>query len=172
MPDSTASIVEALLFVSSEPLDAPILASVIGVRIDEIEAALVFLREHYAACGHGIRVETSLAGARLVTAPETGPAVAALLGSNRTPRLSAAALDVLAIVAYKQPVTRVDIESIRGVGSDHVLTVLITHCLIEEVGRADTIGRPLLYGTTSRFLQSAGLTSLADLPPLADPRSS
>jgi segregation and condensation protein B len=172
MPESTACLVEALLFASSEPVDTATLARVVGVRVEEIEETLVLLSEHYKAGGHGIRVETSAAGARLVTAPETGPAVAALLGSNRTPRLSAAALDVLAIVAYKQPVTRLEIESIRGVGSDHVLTVLITHGLIEEVGRADTIGRSVLYGTTPQFMQAAGLTTLADLPPIAEPRAS
>jgi segregation and condensation protein B len=168
MLDTTTRAVEALLFVSSEPVEPAILARASGVRIEDIEDALARLSLHYAETGHGIRVETSPGGARLVTAPETGTAVAALQGSDRPPRLSAAALDVLAIVAYKQPVTRTAIETIRGVGSDHVLAVLMNHGLIEDVGRAESLGRPVLYGTTPDFLQAAGLTTLSDLPPLSE----
>jgi segregation and condensation protein B len=168
MIDQTTRLIEALLFVSTEPRDSATLALASGVSIDDVEVALRDLTEHYVTTGHGIRVETSASGVRLVTAPEAGPCITALRGSNRPSRLSVAALDVLAIVAYKQPVTRLTIESIRGVSSDHVLAILLNHGVIEEIGRADSIGRPILYGTTPAFLQAAGLTSLADLPPLSE----
>lgn len=166
MLDPNAQRLEALLFVSSEHVDPESLCHAADLTSEQIEAALDVLAAHYEAEMHGIRLERSNAGVRLVTAPELGPAVARLQGLDKPSKLSPAALDALAIVAYRQPVTRQVIESIRGVGSEHVLTVLLNLGLIEEIGRADSIGRPVLFGTTPGFLEAAGLTSLADLPVL------
>lgn len=166
MLDPDAQRLEALLFVSTEPVDPSTLCHAADLSVEQICAALDVLASHYESDAHGIRLERSGAGVRLVTAPEMGPAVARFQGLDKPPKLSAPALDALAIVAYRQPVTRSVIESIRGVGSEHVLTVLLNLGLIEEVGRAESIGRPVLYGTTPGFLEAAGLTSLADLPAL------
>jgi segregation and condensation protein B len=169
--DDTIRAVEALLFVSIEPTDVGTLSRAAGIDAHEVEQAVAALAAHYESSGHGIRIERSGAGLRLVTTPETGAIIAKMLGQDKPVRLSAAALDALAIVAYMQPVTRLAIEAIRGVGSDHVLTVLLNTGLIEEVGREETLGRPVLYATTPAFLANAGLTSLAELPPLAEPQS-
>jgi segregation and condensation protein B len=98
--------------------------------------------------------------------PEAAPYIEKLLGLQRTGRLSAAAFETLALVAYRQPITRAAIEAVRGVNSDGVLRTLLSHGLIEEVGRLEQLGRPILYGTTFAFLQQFGLESLRDLPPL------
>ena len=152
MLEEHLSTLEALMFVSPDGLEHAALARAMGIELARIEPLLESLDAHYRATGHGIRVQRSGPLARLVTAPETGAAVARLTGDDRTPRLSAAALDTLAIVAYRQPVTRATVEGIRGVGSDHVLAVLLNLGLIEEVGRAESIGRPVLYGTSATFL--------------------
>jgi segregation and condensation protein B len=165
-PDSR--LLEALLFVSPEPADLEALGRASALDGAQVEAALEALAEHYESQGHGIRLERSRAGVRLVTAPDMGAAIARFQGLDRPSRLSAAALDALAIVAYRQPITRSGVEAIRGVSSEHVLAVLQNLGLVEEIGRADSIGRPMLYGTTPAFLESAGLTSLAELPPLDD----
>jgi segregation and condensation protein B len=170
MLDPNARTVEALLFVSPEPISLEELAGAASLPVQLILSALAELETVYLAGGHGIRLERNGGAVRLVTAPEAGAAIARFQGLDRPPKLSAAALDALAIVAYRQPVTRAEVDSIRGVSSEHVLTVLQNLSLIEEVGRADSIGRPVLLGTTSGFLESAGLTSLVDLPESDDLR--
>jgi segregation and condensation protein B len=164
MLDPDTRTIEAILLLSSEPIDVEALAAACMVEQRMVVDGLQALEQFYVDEGRGIRLERSRLGVRLVTAPEAGPAVARLQGIDRKPRLSAAALDALAIVAYRQPTTRSAVESIRGVGSEHVLTVLLNAGLIEDVGRGDAIGRPVLYGTTTTFLELAGITSLTDLP--------
>lgn len=166
MLDQATCSIEALLFVSSEPIAVDELAGAAGLPEEHVMQALVELETMYVTTGRGIRLERNAGTVRLVSAPEAGPAIARLQGRDRPAKLSTAALDALAIVAYRQPVTRAVVESIRGVSSEHVLTVLLNLGLIEEVGRAETIGRPVLFGTTSGFLEAAGLTSLVDLPEL------
>jgi segregation and condensation protein B len=168
MLEADLATIEALLFVSPEGIEVATLGRAAGIAPERAETLLETLDAHYRASGHGLRVQRSGEYTRLVTAPGTGAAVARLTGEDRRPRLSTAALDTLAIVAYRQPVTRATIESIRGVGSDHVLAVLLNMGLIEEKGRAESIGRPVLYGTAATFLESAGLASVRDLPPLPE----
>jgi segregation and condensation protein B len=164
----SATAVEAILFASGEPLEVATLCTVIGLPQEAVLEAVEELDAHLRTAGHGLRVQRQDMTLQLVTAPEVGPLVARLQGAPRQTRLSAAALDTLAIIAYRQPITRQGIEAIRGVNSEHVLQVLINLGLVEETGRAASIGRPVLYGTTRVFLHTSGLTSLDDLPPLPE----
>lgn len=158
---------EAILFAAPEPLAPDQLAQVLGVEAPLVQAALRRLAEHYDGGGHGIELQRVGGGYRLVTRPRFAPYVARL---NRPRRvvLSHAALETLAIVAYRQPVTRAEIEALRGVGSESPLATLLEHGLVQEVGRKEAPGRPILYGTTRRFLEYLGLNDLAELPPLPE----
>jgi segregation and condensation protein B len=167
-PDPAAAPVdvselEALLFVAERPLSRRELAAICGLDADGIDALLGDLE--VALRDRGIRLVASGERVELATAPEAGPLIARYLGTDAL-RLSAAALETLAIVAYRQPVTRGGIERIRGVDSDYVLRSLLHRRLVAEQGRADTPGRPILYGTSFGFMERFGLTSLDDLPPL------
>lgn len=159
-----AVAIESLLFVSGEPIEIARLAEVLEVERGEVEAGLVRLANDCQA--RGVRVQRLDEMVQLVTAPECAGSVSRFLGAQAPSRLSAAALETLAIIAYRQPVTRARIEAVRGVGSERALTSLIARNLIAEVGRAETIGRPVLFGTTHDFLDYFGLTSLAELPTL------
>ncbi len=157
---------EALLFVAAEPVSPRRLAQAAGASLREVEAALPRLQ---AALAHrGIRLQEHRGRWQLTTAPEAGAWVAGFLQVENTVRFSQAALETLAIVAYRQPITRPQIDAIRGVSSDGVLRSLLSKGLIEEVGRAEGPGRPFLYGTTSLFLEVFGLPSLDALPPLEE----
>lgn len=156
---------EALLFVSSGPVDAAHLAAALGVSAKETERALEELR--LETQGSGIRLQHHRTGYQLTSAPQAAADVERLLNLETTARLTRAALEVLAIIAYEQPVTRPHIDSIRGVNSDSALQTLLRHDLIEETGRSEGPGRPILYATTSEFLQHFGLGSLEQMPPLA-----
>jgi len=161
---SVKALVESLLFVASEPTPVERLATVLEVDAAEIEAALHELDGEYA--GRGLRLQQKRQRVQLVTAPEAAEYIRRFLGLELTGKLSQAALETLAIVAYRQPVTRAEIEAVRGVSSDSVLRTLINRGLIEEQGRLEQAGRPIIYGTTFEFLQEFGLSSLAQLPPL------
>ena len=154
---------EALLFVAERPLSRQELRTVARLSADEVDEKLgdleVQLRER------GIRLVSQGDRVMLGTSPESGTLIARYLGADAV-RLSPAALETLAIVAYRQPVTRGVIERIRGVDSGHVVRGLLHRRLIHEQGRAETPGRPILYGTSMEFLERFGLTSLDDLPPL------
>lgn len=154
---------EALLFVAERPLSRREIATLSGAPPEIIDARLgdleVQLRER------GIRLLTAGDRVQLSTAPEAGALIARYVGMDGV-RLSPASLETLAIVAYRQPVTRGAIERIRGVDSDHVLRSLLHRRLVLEHGRAESAGRPILYGTGFDFLERFGLTSLDDLPPL------
>jgi segregation and condensation protein B len=159
----TAAPVEALLFVAERPLTRRELAALAGVDRTTMDALLgdleVALRER------GLRLVAAGDEVQLVTAPEAGSLIARYTGAEGV-KMSPAALETLAIVAYRQPVTRGTIERIRGVDSDYVLRTLLHRRLVIEQGRADTPGRPILYGTGFDFLERFGITSLDDLPPL------
>jgi segregation and condensation protein B len=161
---SVKALVESLLFVASEPIPIERLTAVLEVGAEEIEAALQELDQEYA--GRGLRLQQKRQRVQLVTAPEAAEHVRRFLGLELTGKLSQAALETLAIVAYRQPATRAEIETVRGVSSDSVLRTLINRGLIEEQGRLEQVGRPIIYGTTFEFLQEFGLSSLAQLPPL------
>jgi segregation and condensation protein B len=159
----TETALEALLFVAERPLARREIAAIAGVDRATVDARLGDLE--VSLLGRGIRLIASGDRVELVTAPDAGPLVARYVGADAT-RLSPASLETLAIVAYRQPLTKSVIERIRGVDSDYSLRTLLHRRLVVELGRADTPGRPFLYGTAFDFLERFGLTSLDDLPPL------
>lgn len=158
------ALVESLLFVANEPVTIERLAAALETDSEQVEAALSALDSRYA--GRGIRLQRKGRRVQMVTAPDAAEAIRLFLGLELSGRLSPAALEALAIIAYRQPVTRAEIEAVRGVNSDSVLRTLLHRGLIEEQGRLDQPGRPIIYGTTFEFLQQFGLVSLEQLPPL------
>ncbi|GAB4568954.1 MAG: SMC-Scp complex subunit ScpB [Anaerolineae bacterium] len=164
---SLSALIESLLFVADEPVPVERLAQVLGASIEAVEQALSELSQ--CLMTRGTRLQRKGERVQMVSAPEAASYIEAFLGLDLTTRLSPAALEVLAIVAYKQPITRAQIEAIRGVSCDAVLRTLVNRGLLEEVGRLEQAGRPILYGTTFQFLQYFGLKSLDDLPPLDEP---
>ena len=158
------ALLEALLFVADGPQSLPRLASVTGASSAAVQAALLELQEHYAT--RGLRLQRTRDQVQLTTAPAATPILELLLGVGGRQRLSQAALETLAIVAYRQPVTRPQVDEIRGVNSDSVFQNLLGKGLVDEVGRADGPGRPVLYGTTPTFLQHFGLNELGEMPDL------
>jgi segregation and condensation protein B len=162
---SLSAELEALLFVASGPVTPGQLASILEVSLPEIEAGFAELDERLRQSG--IRLQWHAGRVQFTTAPEAATLVERFLGLEAAGRLSRAALETLAIVAYQQPVTRPEIDAIRGVNSDGVLKSLLNKGLVQESGRAEKPGRPILYVTTPDFMGHFGLKSLADLPPLA-----
>src|SRR5207247_7036941 len=163
---------EAILFVSDEPISSSVLAQALETGRREVELMLGELAREYDDRRSGIVLRPVAGGWRLVTHPEAAPYVEQFALSSRHARLSKASIETLAIVAYKQPVTRHQISSIRGVNSEGVLRALVERGLVTEVGREGTPGHPSLYGTTPEFLERLGLPSLASLPslpPLLEP---
>ncbi len=155
-----AARLEALLFAAAEPVGTGRLAQLCGATEAEVRAALGELAQ--ALLGHGVELCTVAGGYRLLTRPEHAEAVAMLLQPRRLP-LSQAALETLAVIAFRQPVTRAEVDELRGVHSESALATLLERGLIHETGRAEAPGRPILYGTTRRFLEHFGLRDLADL---------
>ncbi len=162
------ALCEALLFVAAAPIPAEELAKAVGVSVEQIEAALGELAARLREGGGGLHLQHHDDRYALTTAPAAAHAVARLLGLSRTERLSAAALETLAIVAYRGPVTRGEIESARGVDSSSVVQTLVARELIEATGRRTTVGQPIEYAVTPGFLRHFGLDSLDELPPLGD----
>jgi segregation and condensation protein B len=158
-----AALLEALLLVAPEPPALEDLAGVMGIPTERLEAVIA---EMAADTSRGWIVQRQGSRLHLATAPRFAPYISQFLGLEREGRLSAAALETLAIVAYQQPVTRAEIEAIRGVDCAGVLATLHARELIEPVSRLQAVGNPYQYGTTVGFLQLFGLASLADLPPL------
>lgn len=155
--------IEALLFAAPGLTGVDQLAQATKLKRKEVEAALLMLKAHYTDL-HGIRLQEVKGQFQLITAPEYATDIEAFLGLEVTSRLTQAALEALAIVAYKQPTTRPEIDSIRGVNSDGVVKSLLSKGLIEELGRSEAPGRPILYGITPEFLQHFGLEGLDQLP--------
>ena len=155
---------EALLFAAAGPVTPAQLATVLDAPLREVEKGLANLETDYAQ--RGIRLQRHQNQLQLTTAPEAAPLIERLLGLETSTRLSRAALDTLAIIAYQQPVTRPQVDAIRGVNSDAVIKSLLHGGLIQELGRTEGPGHPILYGTTAAFLQHFGLNSLSELPPL------
>jgi segregation and condensation protein B len=157
---------EALLFIAERPLSTAEMAQLAGVPAVQAEAGLAALAEDLAEDQRGLRLQRMGDEWQLVTAPEVGARLATYAAREEA-RLSPPALEALAVVAYRQPCTRGDVERVRGVDSDYVIRSLLHRRLIAEVGRRDTPGRPALFATTFTFLERFGLTSLDDLPPLS-----
>lgn len=159
------SALESLLFVAGRPLERTELRRLLTINDSQLDAALTALE---AECGtRGVRVQRLGEQVQLVSAPENARYIAAFLGLPTQVKLTTAALETLAVITYRQPITRSQIETIRGVNSDRALASLIAHSLVNEVGRAATVGRPALFATTPEFLHQFGLTSLEHLPQLA-----
>ncbi len=168
-PPALVQLVESLLFVAGEPVTLVQLAKALELPVGAVGAAVDALE---AECqGRGVRVQRDGEQMQLVSAPASARVVARFLGVQASGRLSPAALEVLAIIAYRQPLTRAQVDAIRGVDSSGTLRVLLTRDLVSEAGRRETVGRPILYATTSIFLQQFGLTSLTELPPMEIPHN-
>lgn len=157
---------EAILMVAEEPVAEVALASVLQVPTGEVEQALQALAEEYASQGRGFELRCVAGGWRVYTHPEAHDVVERFLVDGATARLTQAALETLAVVAYRQPISRGRISAIRGVNVDAVMRTLVTRGLVEEAG-VEHETQAILYRTTSYFLERLGLTSLADLPELA-----
>lgn len=164
---SLSAKLEALLFVSGEPVATAQLAAALDVAPSVIERGLNELDASLA--GRGLKLQRHAGRVQLTTAPNLAELIEHFLGLEATAHLSRAALETLAIIAYQQPVTRPQIDSIRGVNSDSMMKSLLHKNLILESGRADGPGRPILYSTTPEFLQHFGLNSILEMPPLAKP---
>ncbi|MDM8527479.1 SMC-Scp complex subunit ScpB [Anaerolineales bacterium HSG24] len=156
--------IEGILFVAPEPVTLNQLAATIKCKVKQVEQAVQQLTLDYKE--RGIRLQRNGNRVQLVTAPELTPYVRKLLGLSISSKLSTPALETLAIVAYRQPITRSEIDGIRGVNSDSVLRTLLSRGIIEAVGRLETVGHPTLYGTTFEFLRLLGLENLKQLPKL------
>lgn len=156
--------IEALLFVASGPATVSQISEALSIPTKEVESALGHLQNDYAG-RRGIAIQSNGGRYQLTTAAEYAEDVEKFLGIESTQRLSRAGIETMAIIAYKQPITRPGIDAIRGVSSDGVIKSLLSKGLIQEVGRADGPGRPILFSTTVDFLQHFGLNSLEQLPP-------
>jgi len=171
LPDIDLSLracLEALLFVSPSPASPAQLANALNLPVSEVEKLLDDLEADYLHQGleRGLRLQRHRGRVQLTSAPQAAGFIERFLGLDTSSHLSRAALETLAIVLYRQPVTRPQVDAIRGVNSDGVLHSLLLKGLLQEVGRAEAPGRPILYGTTTECLQYFGLSSLAELPPL------
>lgn len=166
--DQLSGAIEAMLFVTDEPVGTITLAEMLECDVAAVEAALVALRADLEARGAGVQLCEVAGGWRLFTHPAYHELIEKYVLSWDTRKLSGAAMETLAIVAYTQPVTRAGVASVRGVNSDSPLNSLVEKGLVREVGTADAPGNPTLYGTTRGFLEKFGLRSPADLPNLAD----
>jgi segregation and condensation protein B len=162
------ALIEVLLFVAVMPISVSQLAVSLNESVKSIELSLDELNEFYRKT-RGLRLQWKGKKVQLVSSPELSQIIEDFLGIDATTTLSQASLETMAIIAYKQPVTRPMIEEVRGVNSDGVVRNLLSKGLIEEVGRAEGVGRPILYSTTTEFLNHFGLTSIKELPPFENP---
>lgn len=163
---SHSALLESILFVSSGPVSTNRLGTILDISPSTVKSLLQDLEESYTE--RGLRLQWIGQSVQLTTAPQASDVIERFLGMEVTSRLSQAALEVLAIAAYLQPITRPSIDQIRGVNSDGALRTLLSKGLIEEQGRMETPGRPILYGTTPQFLQHFGLTKIDEMPHLRD----
>lgn len=163
-PTETKSIIESLLFVSKEPLALKTLSQILEMPEQEIKVLIHELTVEYNSGSHGINISMVAGGYQMHTRPEFAPYIEKLYKPQNSYGLSKAALETLAIIAYKQPITRAEIESIRGVKVDSSIGTLVEKNLIREVGRKEGPGRPMLFGTSDSFLKYFGLRDLSELP--------
>lgn len=161
--------IEGLLFASGdEGITVKQLANILNIKRETVEIVLDELKQDYQQTDRGIMIMQSHEVYHLTTKPEHSEYFKRLLETPQSSRMSQAALETLAIIAYNQPITRTEIEDIRGVKSDRPLQTLLSRLLIEEVGRRETVGRPILYATSTEFLTYFGMTSLDELPSLPE----
>ena len=158
------SVLEAVLFASDESLTVARLAGIAGTGVKQIRRHIENLNDKYKANNNAFRIEQIAGGYQMLTLSDYNPWLKKLLRVRSDSKLSPAALETLAIIAYKQPVIRADVEAIRGVQAGEMIRNLMYKRLVKIVGRAEVLGRPMLYGTTRKFLETFGLNSLKDLP--------
>ncbi len=165
--DDLKKIVETLLFITDRPVKPARLADVIdGTNTKQVREVIQTLQDEYVAQGRAVQIVEIGGGFQMATKPEYGRWVRKLYNEKMTTKLSTAALETLAIIAYKQPITRAEMEAIRGVDVAGPLDKLLERSLVRVVGKKDTIGRPMVYGTTDEFLRMFGLNKLSELPDL------
>jgi len=162
-----SSIIEGILFVAGNGIELQDIAEKLGVKIEDVRDAIQLLKEKYTD-DNGINVMTYKGKVQLTSNPKYAEEIATVLNPIKEKALTKAALETVAIIAYQQPVTRLDIEQVRGVSSDYAIQLLLAHNLIEVVGRKDAVGKPLLFGTTDEFLKRFEIESLDDLPKYED----
>lgn len=162
------SAIESMMFIWGEPLEAKLAADVFGIDKKEVTALFRELMEEYENQGRGIRIREVNKAFQFHTFSENDEYIRRLCTPVKERRLTQSAMEVLAIIAYKQPVTKGEIEAIRGIRCDRVIEGLLKKDLIEDLGRSSAIGRPILYGTTITFLENFGFTNLKDMPRLED----
>jgi len=162
------SVVEAVLFASDEPLSEARLADIVETGVRQIRQHIKNLNDKYQANNNAFRIEQIAGGYQMLTLSPYNHWLKRLLRVRSDSKLSPAALETLAIIAYKQPVIRADIEAIRGVAAGEIIRALCYKGLVKIVGRAEVLGRPMLYGTTRKFLEIFGLNSLKDLPKIEE----
>ena len=165
---SIKSAFESMMFTWGEPLDVKTAADVMNINRQEAMECFLELKDEYIQEGRGIVIRQINQSFQFVTREENSEYIRRLCATVKMTKLSQSALEVLAIVAYKQPVTKGEIEAIRGIRCDRVMDGLIKKELVCEKGRADTVGRPILYGTTDVFLKNFGFSSIKDLPEIED----
>jgi len=164
--ETIKGIIEAMLFVSGEPLQINIISKVLELKVEDVYSILLELQREYKRKERGIQLIEVNDSFQLCTKPEYHSYIEKLCASSPTRGLSQPTLEVLAIIAYKQPITKYEIDQIRGVKSDKAIYTLLERELIEVKGRLDKIGKPLIYGTTEVFLKCFGFKSIEDLPPI------
>ena len=158
--------IEAILFASGEPIEIYRLSEARGVDAGTLPSMIRLLNERYEDCGSGLCIKKLDSSFQMCTREEYAPQVRAALETKRTAPLSNAAMEALTIIAYNQPVSKGFVENVRGIDSSSVINNLVEKGLVEEAGRLDVPGKPIVYRTTAVFLRSFGLSSVADLPPL------
>jgi segregation and condensation protein B len=164
--DKQVALIEAILFLEADAVSEAFLVKVSGMAKPEVRQALTQLKEIYSKSEHGLELVALAGGYMLAPKKELWEILKTRYGKKAEARLSRAAMETLAIIAYSQPITRSEIESIRGVSSDAMVKLLLTREFIKEVGKKEVPGRPLQYGTTKNFLRHFNLTSISDLPKL------
>ncbi|MHC4187175.1 MAG: SMC-Scp complex subunit ScpB [Planctomycetota bacterium] len=162
------SVIEAVLFASDEPLSAARLSNIVDTTTQQVRQAVELLNDKYKANQNAFRIEKIAGGFQMLTLSPFNHWLKKLLRVRSETKLSPAALETLAIIAYKQPIIRADVEAIRGVAAGEVIRNLMYKGLVKVVGRAEVVGRPMLYGTTKKFLETFGLNTLKDLPKIEE----
>ncbi len=160
------SALESVLFVAGEPLPKAEIARVFELTPIELDAALTEFEAFLASSGRGLRLFATRETVQLVTAPENNEWLVKLLAPPQEKNLSDSMMETLSVIAYRQPVTRADIEAVRGVRCEYAVSQLLKQGFIKELGRKDVVGRPMLFGTTDAFLRRFGLHSIDELPPM------
>jgi segregation and condensation protein B len=166
--DKETALIEAILYMESDPIDEGAIARISGLSKDAVTAALDKMKERYAASDCGLELSQIGGGIMIAAKREYWEILKDRYGKKNEGKISRAAMETLAIVAYSQPVTRVEIEKIRGVSADNMIRLLLEKGLVREAGKKDIPGRPVMYGTTKEFLKLFSLNSIADLPKLSE----